>query len=171
MNILKLLIGPASQSSATGPVARLVFALTLLVYFWQSATTKLAGLFTPSDGAYAQIFPRTFEAVGYDSSQFGLWHWAVAMAGSYAEYILPALILLGLFTRLAAFGMIGFVLVQTATDLWGHGAINEAATVGKWFDNVPDSVILDQRTLWIFLFLMLVMHGGGRLSLDRLLRR
>lgn len=170
-NLLTKLIGPTSNNTLTGPAARFVFAATLLIYFWQSATTKLAGLFTPSDGAYAQIFPRAFEAAGYDSSQFGLWHWAIAMAGSYAEYILPALIVLSLFTRLSALGMIGFVIVQTATDLWGHGAIQETKTLGRWFENVPDSVILDQRLFWVFLLLMLVLHGGGRLSLDRVLTR
>lgn len=153
--------------------ARLVFAGVLLGYFWASAVTKLGpgvgGLFTPSLGAYAQIFPRAFEAAGYDASQLGPWHRLVVLAGTWTEFVLPALIVLGLLTRLAAAGMMGFVLVQSLTDIIGHGA--DAATLGRWFDRVPDAPILDQRGLWMLLLAVLVCLGGGALSLDRLLAR
>lgn len=147
-------------------LARLVFAGVLLGYFWSSAGTKLEGIFTPSAGAYAQIFPRLFEAVGYDASQLGLWHWAVALAGAWAEYALPLLILLGFLTRLAALGMLGFITVQSLTDLYGHGV-----TAGAWFDRASDALILDQRALWALLLVVLVVKGAGPLSLDRLFRR
>ncbi|MDH5529363.1 MAG: hypothetical protein OEY05_04925, partial [Paracoccaceae bacterium] len=46
-------------------LARLTFAGVLLVYFWNSARTKIGdgigGLFQPSDGAYIQIFPKAVE--------------------------------------------------------------------------------------------------------------
>ncbi|WP_306006894.1 DoxX family membrane protein [Aquicoccus porphyridii] len=154
-------------------LARFLFAAILLVYFWKSALTKLGdgvfGLFSPSVGAYAQIFPRATEAAGYDLSQFGPFHWAVVVAGTWGELLLPALILLGLFTRLAALGMIGFVVVMTLTDLYGHGVISEPASLGAWFDGTPGSIILDQRALWIFLLVTLVIKGAGPLSLDRVL--
>lgn len=154
-------------------LARFTFAATLLVYFWASALTKLgdglSGLLRPSVGAYAQIFPRAFEAVGYDVSQLSAWHWLVVVAGTWAELLLPALIVLGLLTRLAALGMIGFVLVQSLTDIHGHGA--DAATIGAWFDRIPDSAILDQRLFWCFTLLVLVIRGGGALSLDAVLAR
>jgi putative oxidoreductase len=145
-------------------LARLVFAGVLAGYFWTSALTKFDGPFTPSMGAYAQIFPKAFEAVGYDASQMGLWHRLVVMAGGYAEFVLPALILLGLLTRLAALGMIGFVLVQSLTDIWGHGA-----AAGALFDRASDSLILDQRALWLLLFAVLLCKGPGPLSADRFL--
>ena len=63
------------------------------------------------------------EAVVYDTSQMGFFHWAVVTGGTIAEFILPALIVLGLLTRLASLGMIGFVVVQSLTDLYGHGGI------------------------------------------------
>ncbi|MES2145702.1 MAG: DoxX family protein, partial [Pseudomonadota bacterium] len=100
-------------------LARLVFAGVLAGYFWASALTKLDGPFLPSAGAYGQIFPRAFEAVGFDPGQLGLWHGLVVLAGAWSEFLLPALILIGLFTRLAALGMIGFVLVQSLTDIVG----------------------------------------------------
>ena len=155
-------------------LARFVFAAVLLVYFWGSALTKLGdgplGLFRPSSGAYVQIFPKAMEAVGYDTSALGLWHWAVMVAGTSAELLLPALLLIGLCTRLAALGMLGFVAVQTLTDLYGHGAIHQAATLGAWFDRASGSLILDQRAFWVLGLMVLVMLGGGPLSADRALR-
>ncbi len=155
-------------------LARFVFAATLLLYYWNSASTKLGGagiggLFSPSFNAFAQIFPKGAEAVSYDIAQATLFQKAVILAGTWAEFVLPALILLGLFTRLAALGMIGFVALQSLTDLFGHGGISDPATLGAWFDAAPDGIILDQRAYWLFLLIVLVLKGGGPLSLDRLL--
>ena len=156
-------------------LARLIFAATLLLYFWVSGLTKLGdgigGLFSPSVGAYAQIFPKAMEAVTYDVTQLTTFHWAVVVAGTWAEFILPALIVIGLFTRLSALGMIGFVVVQSLTDLFGHGGLEHKETLGAWFDRFPDSVILDQRAFWVFLLLVLVIKGAGPLSLDAAFRR
>jgi putative oxidoreductase len=156
-------------------LARFTFAATLMLYFWNSGLTKLGsgigGLFAPSLGAYAQIFPKAMEAVGYDVGQLGLFHRLVVLAGTYAEFLLPLLLLLGLATRLSALGMIGFIAVQSLTDLFGHGAIGQPETLGAWFDRVPDSPILDQRLFWITVLTVLVIRGAGPLSLDRLLRR
>lgn len=145
--------------------ARLVFAGVLLGYFWASAGTKLDGLFTPSLGAYAQIFPKAFEAAGYDVAQMRLWQRLVVLVGAWSEYVLPLLIVLGVFTRLSALGMAGFVIVQSLTDIWGHGS-----AAGAWFDRASDALILDQRAFWMLLFLVLILKGGGPLSVDRLLR-
>lgn len=152
-------------------LARFVLAATLLVYFWNSALTKVGdGLFSPSLGAYAQIFPKAFEAVGYDITKVSGFQTLVVLLGTWAEFALPALLLVGLLTRLAALGMIGFVVVQSLTDLYGHGGIEHAATLGAWFDRLPDGVILDQRLFWVFVLVLLVVKGAGPLSLDRLLR-
>lgn len=154
-------------------LARFIFAATLLIYFWNSAKTKLGdgllGLFNPSSGAYVQIFPRAFEAAGYDSTQLSLFQHLVVLAGTWAEFILPALIVLGLLTRLAALGMIGFITLQSLTDLYGHGGLQHPETLGAWFDRLPDGVILDQRAFWVFVLLLLVIKGAGPLSLDRVL--
>lgn len=151
----------------TPTLARLVFAATLLVYYWNSAMTKLGsgffGFLRPSDGAYVQIFPKAMEAVSYDSSQLGIFHWAVAVAGTWAEFLLPALIVVGLLSRFAALGMVAFVWVQTIVDVNGHGA-----ALGSYFTNAP--TLLDDRTIWTFLLLVIVINGAGPLSLDRLLR-
>lgn len=163
----------ASADGLLGLAARFVFAAVLLAYYWASGLTKLGdgalGLFRPSTGAYSQIFPNATAAAGYDIEQLSLLHTLVVLAGTWAEFLLPALIVLGLATRLAALGMIGFVALQTLTDLFGHGLRAEPGTVGAWFDRAPGAVIMDQRALWVFVLLVLVIKGAGALSLDRLL--
>ncbi|MGJ8546979.1 MAG: DoxX family protein [Sulfitobacter sp.] len=155
-------------------LARLIFAGVLLIYFWVSGLTKLgegfAGIFSPSVGAYAQIFPRAMEAAGYDTDQLSIFHTLVVMGGTWGEFILPALVVLGLLTRLSALGMIGFITLQSLTDLYGHNGFEDPKVLGAWFDRFPDAIILDQRAFWVFLLLVLVIKGAGPLSLDRALR-
>ncbi|WP_415403656.1 DoxX family protein [Tateyamaria sp. SN3-11] len=154
-------------------LARFLFAAVLAVYFWVSGMTKLGdgvfGIFQPSLGAYAQIFPRAMEAAGYDITQLTLYHWAVVTLGTLAEFILPVLIIIGLLTRLASLGMIGFIVVQSLTDLNGHGRWGDGLVLGAWFDAPSNSLIMDQRALWVFLLLLLVIKGAGPLSFDRAL--
>ena len=154
-------------------LARFTFAAVLSRYFWTSAQTKLGagffGFLHPSDGAYIQIFPRAVEAAGYDVSRLTAFHWAVVTAGTLTELTLPLLIVLGLFTRAAAFGMIGFTVAQSLTDIWGHGVAGD--DLGRWFDAAPGSLIVDQRSLWVLLLLTLVFTGAGPLALDRVLDR
>lgn len=155
-------------------LARFVFATVLLVYYLNSGLLKLgeglSGLVQPSIGAYGSILPKPMEAVGFDVSQLA-WHYhAIVLLGTWAELLLPILIVIGLFTRAAALGMIGFVTVQSLTDLYGHGGIAHIETLGAWFDNQPSGVILDQRAFWVFMLLYLVFRGGGPLSADRLLK-
>ncbi|MEM9853026.1 MAG: DoxX family membrane protein [Pseudomonadota bacterium] len=163
-------------NAASGPIlttsARLIFAGVLLVYFWQAGLTKLGegafGFLNPAMGAYIQIFPRAVEAAGFDISQLGLWHDMVVIAGTWAEFVLPLLVVLGLLTRLSALGMMGFIIVQSATDLYGHGGL-ENGTFGAWFDRASDALIADQRAFWLLALAILVLKGGGPLSLDRVI--
>lgn len=149
-------------------LARFIFAAVLFMYFWNSGFTKIpdgiSNLFSPSFNAFAQIFPKGAEAAGYDITQATAFQKAVILAGTWSEFILPLLIVIGLFTRAAAFGMIGFVVVQSLTDIYGHGA-----SLGAFFDATSDSA-LDQRAFWVFLLLVLVFRGGGPLSMDRFFR-
>ncbi len=166
-------LGRLLDSALTPTLARLVFLATLATFFWSSAMTKLGegigGIISPSAGAYAQILPVQMEAAGYDESKLGLLADLVVLAGMWAEFIIPALIVLGLFTRAASFAMIGFILVMSIVDIFGHGV--DTVAIGMWFDNVPDAKILDQRLFWIFLLLIPIARGPGPLSLDALLRR
>ena len=148
-------------------IARLLFGFTLLTFFWKSALTKLGdgltGSWIPSAGAYAQIFPFKFESVGYDTSAMNLFDWTVVFLGTYAEFMLPALIVIGLMTRLSALGMIIFIIVMSIVDLTGHGV-----QLGSLLDGNPSDLIPDQRLFWIFPLLVILFQGAGRFSLDHL---
>lgn len=153
--------------------SRFVFAAVLFMYYWNSGLTKLGdgffGFLSPSSGAYVQIFPKAMEAAGYDTSQLSLFHTLVVLGGTWAEFILPILIVIGLLTRFAALGMIGFIIMQSLTDLFGHGGLAHDGTLGAWFDRMSDALILDQRSFWILGLLILMFKGAGWLSVDRLL--
>ncbi|WP_299146435.1 DoxX family protein [uncultured Tateyamaria sp.] len=155
-------------------LARFLFAAVLAAYFWVSGMTKLGdgvlGIFQPSLGAYAQIFPKAMEAVGYDTTQLSFYHWAVVTLGTVAEFILPLLIIVGLMTRLSSLAMIVFIVVQSLTDLNGHDKWGDGLVLGAWFDAPSNSLIMDQRSLWVFLLIVLVVKGAGPLSFDRALK-
>lgn len=157
-----------------GLSARLAFASVLFGYYWNSALTKvgsgIAGFFTIADGAYYQMLPPVIEAAGYDTANVAFFPWKIIVIfGTYAEFALPVLIVLGLATRIAALGMIGFIAVQSYVDVMFHKIGAEAT--GALFDRFPDAIIADQRLLWIVPLIYLVLKGGGLLSVDGLLAR
>ena len=146
-------------------LARLTFVAVLLFYYWNSATLKIDGsIFSPSSGAFGQIFPKAAEAVLWDVTQMNILQRLVIFFGTVAEFVLPALILIGLLTRLAALAMIGFIWVQTIVDIAGHGV-----KLGSLFDNTL--TLVDQRVMWTFLMLVIVFKGAGALSIDALFRK
>ncbi|WBU64936.1 DoxX family protein [Paracoccus aerodenitrificans] len=137
-------------------IARLCFVASLGPFFWRSALTKLDG-FGLSAGAYAQILPRLAEAKGYDIAAMPLWADGIVALGTITEFLLPAMILLGLFTRFSALAMTGFIVVMSLTDIFGHGTL-AAAT-------------LQPRLMWFAVLSVLACLGGGLLSIDKLLQR
>jgi putative oxidoreductase len=162
----------ATDGWLLGLFARVVFLAVLYLYYLNSALTKVgdgfSGFFSIQVGAYYQIAMPAIEAAGGDPSAVPFFPWGlVVVLGTYAEFVLPLLVVVGLFTRVAAIGMIGFVLVQSLVDVTIHKV--DATTIGALFDRFPDSVILDQRLLWIFLLTYLAMKGAGIFSLDRVL--
>lgn len=157
-----------------GLAARLVFSSVLLVFFVNSAMTKLGSgfpdMFIPAVGAYAQILPTIAEAAGYDPKNIGLFPWKlIVLAGTYAEFLLPIMLLIGLFTRFTALSLIGFIVVMSVVDVQFHGL--DAKSIGMMFDRVQDGIIADQRLLWIFLLVYLVIRGAGPISVDALITR
>ncbi|MFC5585215.1 DoxX family membrane protein [Nitratireductor kimnyeongensis] len=155
-----------------GLVARFSFLAVLYLYFLNSARTKVGdgffGFFHIADGAYYQIALPAVEAAGGNVSAVSFIPWGlIVWLGTYSEFVLPLLIVLGLLTRIAALGMIGFVLVQSYVDIVVHNVGSE--TAGAWFDRFSDGLIWDQRTLWVFLLLYLAVKGAGLVSLDAFL--
>lgn len=155
-----------------GLLARFAFAAVLFAYYLNSAQTKvgdgLLGFFQLRPGAYIQIlgFP-ALDAAGGDPAALGQIDKLTVFAGTYAEFVLPVLIVIGLFSRLAALGMIGFIAVQSYVDVTLHGL--DEKSVGAWFDRFPDSVVMDQRLLWVVPLAFVVLRGPGLVSVDRLL--
>ncbi|MEX0350221.1 MAG: DoxX family protein [Paracoccaceae bacterium] len=145
-------------------LARLVFIAIFAYYYWNSAMLKIDGsIFSPSAGAFGQMFPKAAEAVLYDITKITFFQRIVMFFGTVAEFVLPALLIVGLLTRVAALGMIGFTWVQTLVDVFGHNI-----PFGGLFDNAI--TLADQRVMWTFLFLVIAIKGAGPLSIDRLLR-
>jgi putative oxidoreductase len=162
-----------AQGWFIGLFARLTFLAVLFGYFFNSWTTKagegLSGILSVRDSAWYQIAPWAVEAAGGDVGKVGFIDDMIVHAGTYAELLLPLMIVAGLFARVAALGMIGFVAVQSFVDIRFHGVGPE--TTGSLFDRFPDSVIADQRLLWVFLLAMIVIKGAGAVSLDQLADR
>ncbi len=167
-------LNKATDGWFVGLAARFVFAGVLMVYFLNSASTKVGSgfpdMFIAQAGAYAQILPPIAEEYGYDASAIPFFPYGlIVYAGTYAEFLLPVLIVIGLFTRVASLGMIIFIAVMTYIDIYFHDA--DAKAIGALFDRIPDSPIADQRLLWSFLLLVLVLRGPGLISLDAVLGR
>lgn len=157
-----------------GLLARFVFFAVLYFYFLNSFGTKIGGgflgFFSIQPGAYYQIALPAVEAAGGDVNAIPFFpSGLIVVLGTYAEFLLPLMIVLGLFTRIAAVGMIGFVAVQTLVDITIHQT--DTATVGALFDRFSDSLIADQRTLWLFPLAYLAIKGAGAVSLDKLLEK
>lgn len=157
-----------------GLIARFAFAAVLWGYFLNSAKTKVGdgflGFFSVSSGAYYQIALPAVDAAGGDVDAVSFFPWGlIVYMGTYAEFILPLLIVIGLFSRIAALGMIGFIAVQTFVDITVHQI--GAESIGALFDRFPDSVIADQRLLWIVPLTVIIIKGPGLLSLDAILTK
>ena len=109
--------------------------------FWLSGRTKVDGFLTLTDGAY-ELFRTEYKLPLIPPE-------IAAHLAAYAEHAFPILLVLGLFTRYAALALLGMTLV-----------IQVFVYPDAWPTHLS----------WAGLLLYLVGRGGGRLSLDRLLR-
>ena len=157
-----------------GLLARFAFASVLWGYYISSAKTKIGeglfGFLSIAPGAYYQIALPAVEAAGGDVDAVPFLPWGLIVTmGTYAEFVLPLLIVIGLFSRIAAVGMIGFIAVQTFVDITVHEV--GAESIGTLFDRFPDSLIADQRLLWLIPLAVVAIKGPGLVSVDGLLKR
>jgi putative oxidoreductase len=123
----------------------LFMRVVLAGIFWRSGQTKIAegSWFRISDSAYT-LFETEYSGVPLPS------HLAAVMATT-AEHLFPVLLVLGLFTRLSAIGLLGMTLV-----------IQIFVYPDAWWT---------EHSLWVAMQLSLVVRGAGFLSLDALLAR
>jgi putative oxidoreductase len=114
--------------------------VALAAIFFLSGRTKVEGLLTITDGTYA-LFREEYKVPLLAPE-------LVAHLATYAEHLLPALLVLGLCTRLSALGLLAMTAV---IQLFVY----------------PDA--WPTHLSWAALALFLVGRGGGALSLDRTL--
>jgi putative oxidoreductase len=118
----------------------LVQRLGIAAIFFLSARTKVEGWFT--------ISPGTFTLFEYDYALPFLPPVVAAYAATIAEHLFSTLLALGLATRASAIGLLGMtavIQIFVYPDAW------------------------PTHLSWAGLLLPLIAHGGGRLSLDRLI--
>ena len=138
-------------SEAVALLARIGLAFT----FWLSGQTKIEGLVLDPLGLQVQWgWPRVSEsALELFRSEYALPllppDWAALMAAT-AEHVLPLMLILGLGTRVAALGVLGMTLV---IQLFVY------------------PLAFPTHARWAACALALLVHGGGRLALDRPLAR
>jgi putative oxidoreductase len=119
----------------------LVGRFAIAAVFFLSGRTKVEGVLTVTDSA-VELFRSEYALPLVDPS-------LTAHAAAYAEHFFPVLLVLGLFTRFAALGLLGMTaVIQTFVypDAWST------------------------HLTWAAILLWLVGRGPGWLSLDRLLK-
>lgn len=114
--------------------------LAVAAIFFLSGRTKVEGLLTIKDSTYL-LFAEEYRVPLLPTD-------LAAHLATYAEHALPILLVLGLFTRYAALGLLGMTAV---IQLFVY----------------PDA--WPTHLSWATLLLYLVARGGGHLALDRAL--
>lgn len=142
--------------TATNPVARIHQRITALipeapiallmrigiaVPFFLSGRTKVDGLLTLKDSTF-YLFAEEYRVPLLPSD-------LAAYAATYAEHVLPILLVLGLLTRPAAFGLLAMTVV-----------IQLFVIPAGW----------PTHLLWLAPLVYLIARGPGGLSADRLLK-
>lgn len=108
--------------------------------FFYSGRTKVDGLLTVNDSAY-MLFREEYKVPLVPPE-------IAAHMATYAEHLFPLLLVLGVFTRLSAFALLGMtavIQIFVYPDAW------------------------PTHLSWAGLLLYLLAHGGGKASLDHLI--
>lgn len=141
-------------------------ALRLIMFweFWESGLVKLRGnnwFGNIPTNDWVKGFPWPVNSLPIEFNWF---------AATWGELVFSVMILLGLFTRFAAVSLIIITAVATSAvhwpadwsslgELWNGYAISSKGGAGNY--KLP--------LLYTLMLLPLVFHGGGKLSIDRLL--
>ncbi|MAF14867.1 MAG: hypothetical protein CMG93_02655 [Marinomonas sp.] len=155
--MLNLLTRVPEQLFRTLPEA-LILLLTrfaLATVFWLSGQTKIEGFaFNPLAGQFEFGLPTikesTFFLFEYEYALPLIPANLAAYLATAAEHVLPILLILGLFTRLGAVGILAMTLV---IQIFVY----------------PSAYAL--HASWAAMALLLMKQGAGRVSLDNLLTR
>lgn len=119
--------------------------ISLAGIFWRSGRTKVdEGSWLSVSDTAKFLFEEEYKGVPLPSE------FAAYMA-TYAEHLFPILLVIGLFTRLSALALLGMTMV-----------IQVFVYPEAWWS---------VHMIWVALALVLILRGGGSLSLDQLLTR
>jgi len=158
--------GLVARLEAAGKVVPALFLRLIMFWeFWESGMQKYRGENWFADIPWAdwQIgFPFPFSSLPTDINWF---------AATWGELLFAVMILLGVFTRFAAFSLIVITVVATAAvhfplhwdsvdQLW-QGYVISAGDFGNF--KLP--------LLFVVMLLPLLFNGGGKLSVDYVLSR
>jgi putative oxidoreductase len=126
-------------------VMLLFVRISLAGIFWRSGRTKVdeGSWLSVSDTAIF-LFEEEYKGVPLPAE------FAAYMA-TYAEHLFPVLLVIGLFTRLSALALLGMTMV-----------IQIFVYPEAWWS---------VHMIWVALALVLIVRGGGSLSLDALLTK
>ena len=135
------LFASAAAKLLPPPLPLLVQRLGIAAVFFMSGRTKVDGLLTVNDTAF-ELF-RTDYALPLVKPEIA------AYAATYSEHLFPLLLVLGLFTRFAALALL---IMTSIIEIFVY----------------PDA--WPTHLSWAGLLLPLIAQGGGKLSLDRVLK-
>ncbi|WP_435274658.1 DoxX family protein [Psychrobium sp. nBUS_13] len=149
---MKSLIESLNQLCSKIPedIIALVARIAVGLVFWRSAQTKIDGstilgqkwqFFNVSDSTFT-LFEYEYELPIIPSD-------IAAYLATYSEFFLGGAIILGLFTRLSAIALLGMTLV---------------IQIFVYPDAWPTHI------MWLVPLLYLIKHGGGKASVDSLIR-
>jgi putative oxidoreductase len=139
-------LGTAEQLIVAIPHSIALFALraALAIPFWRSGMTKWEGFLNLSSGA-RYLFEQEFKLHVFGQAFSYPFPLTMAFLAGLGEVILPVLLVLGLFTRFAALGILAMTIIIQLT--------------------IPDGLI-NFHLPWAAMALGLMAFGGGKLSLD-----
>lgn len=126
-------------------VMLLFVRISLAGIFWRSGRTKVdeGSWLSVSDTAIF-LFEEEYKGVPLPPE-------FAAYVATYAEHLFPVLLVIGLFTRLSALALLGMTMV-----------IQIFVYPEAWWS---------VHMIWVALAMVLIVRGGGSLSLDALLTR
>lgn len=136
-----ILFATIAQRAVPDWLIPLLQRLAIAAVFFLSGRTKVEGLFTLSDSTFF-LFENEY-AVPLIPPE------TAAYVATTAEHLFPVLLVLGLFTRVSALSLLIMTLV-----------IQVFVYPGAWAVHLT----------WAALMIPLIARGGGKLSLDHVLR-
>jgi len=135
-----------ASSCVLSPVFDVAVRLYMANIFFKSGWLKFENFLNEDWGSTLFLFEE-IHPIPFLNPSFA------AISGTVGELILPILLALGLFGRLGAVGL----LIMTVVIQYGVPA--------------DYGIQHDQHYFWMFLLLMIVLKGPGKLSLDHLIQK